>query len=46
MYKINDDLLLESYKKAKHLNLDPAFIYLMEKEIKRRGLDSYIRKTS
>ncbi|WP_088044397.1 sporulation histidine kinase inhibitor Sda [Bacillus sp. EAC] len=46
MYKLDDDLLLESYKKAIGLKLDPAFIYLIEKEIKRRGLDYYIRRTS
>jgi len=46
MYKLDDDLLLESYKKALGLKLDPAFIYLIEKEIKRRGLDYYIRRTS
>lgn len=46
MYKLNDELLLESYKKALGLQLDPAFIYLIEKEIKRRGLEYYIKKTS
>ncbi|QQK76256.1 sporulation histidine kinase inhibitor Sda [Salicibibacter cibarius] len=38
MNYISDELLLEAYDYAKMLNLDPAFIKLLEKEIKRRGL--------
>ncbi len=36
MKKLSDELLIESYVKAKKLKLCPEFIYLMESEIKRR----------
>ncbi|SFD56274.1 developmental checkpoint coupling sporulation initiation to replication initiation [Lentibacillus persicus] len=38
MERLSDELLLESYRKANKLNLNPDFINLIEKEIKRRNL--------
>lgn len=35
---LSNSLLIESYKKAKHLSLDKDFIELLENEIKRRDL--------
>ena len=43
MNKLSDDLLIESYKKAKQLNLSLDFIRLMESEIHRRALAHKIR---
>lgn len=43
MKKLSDELLMESYYKAKELNLNPDFIRLMETEIYRRSLS---RRTS
>lgn len=36
--KLSDELLIESYYKARELNLSPDFIYLIETEIQRRSL--------
>ncbi len=38
MDHIPDPLLIESYQKARELNLSPEFIELMEQEIIRRSL--------
>ncbi|MBD8003646.1 sporulation histidine kinase inhibitor Sda [Bacillus norwichensis] len=38
MKKLSDELLIETYFKAKRLNLNPEFISLMETEIERRSL--------
>lgn len=38
MHKLSDELLIESYFKARELQLSPDFIYLIETEIKRRSL--------
>ena len=40
MYRIPDDFLMDSYKKAIALNLCPQFITLLENEIKRRSIHS------
>lgn len=36
--KLSDELLIESYYKARELKLSPDFIYLIETEIQRRSL--------
>ncbi|WP_082686882.1 sporulation histidine kinase inhibitor Sda [Bacillus sp. FJAT-27445] len=46
MRKLSDDLLIESYYKARELNLSPDFIYLIEKEIQRRSLAHRVRVSS
>lgn len=46
MKKLSDDLLLESYFKARELKLSPDFILLIEREIKRRSLFHKIRVSS
>ncbi|MED1205056.1 sporulation histidine kinase inhibitor Sda [Heyndrickxia acidicola] len=46
MRKLSDDLLIESYYKAKELNLSPDFIRLIEKEIHRRSLSQKIKISS
>ncbi|WP_084361973.1 sporulation histidine kinase inhibitor Sda [Robertmurraya korlensis] len=38
MRKLSDDLLVESYYKARELQLSKDFIYLIETEIHRRSL--------
>ncbi len=38
MNNLSDDLLIESYHKAKKLNLSNDFIHLIESEIRRRSL--------
>ncbi|TXL68042.1 sporulation histidine kinase inhibitor Sda [Cerasibacillus terrae] len=43
MKRLSDELLLESYKKAKELNLDTDFILLIKKEIYRRNLSNKIK---
>ena len=40
MKKLSDELLIESYYKAKRLNLSPEFISLIEMELHRRSLAS------
>jgi developmental checkpoint coupling sporulation initiation to replication initiation len=42
MEKLSDELLIESYRKAKELQLSKDFIYLIEQEIQRRSLESVI----
>lgn len=41
-----DELLIASYFKAKELNLNPDFIYLLETEIRRRSLIHLIKISS
>ncbi|MCM3440216.1 sporulation histidine kinase inhibitor Sda [Metabacillus halosaccharovorans] len=36
--KIRDDHLMDAYMKSIELNLDPHFIFLIEKELSKRGL--------
>ena len=38
MRKLSDELLIETYHKAKELDLSPDFISLIEKEIHRRSI--------
>ncbi|GAY76319.1 sporulation histidine kinase inhibitor Sda [Sporolactobacillus inulinus] len=42
---LSDDLLIESYVKAKEYNLSADFIRLIEEEIKRRSLDKEMKQT-
>ncbi|WEG14916.1 sporulation histidine kinase inhibitor Sda [Pullulanibacillus sp. KACC 23026] len=42
MEHLSDELLLESYYKAKELRLSRDFIQLIEKEISRRALDKHL----
>ncbi|EPR27758.1 hypothetical protein I656_02587 [Geobacillus sp. WSUCF1] len=46
MKHLSDELLIESYFKAKELNLSPEFIELIEKEIQRRSLTHKIKLSS
>lgn len=46
MRKLSDELLIESYYKARELNLSPEFIGLIESEIHRRSLYIKIKRTS
>ncbi|MGM0878252.1 MAG: sporulation histidine kinase inhibitor Sda [Bacillota bacterium] len=43
---ISNELLINTYYKAKALNLDPYFISLLEVEMKKRNLDQYGIKLS
>lgn len=44
MNYLSDDLLLESYYKAHEFKLSPDFIYLIEKEIYKRGLTHKMKR--
>lgn len=46
MRKLSDELLIESYHKARELKLNPEFIRLIETEIHRRSLTNKIRVSS
>ncbi|MCM3588852.1 sporulation histidine kinase inhibitor Sda [Mesobacillus maritimus] len=46
MRKLSDELLIESYFKARELNLNKEFIQLIETEIQRRSLTHKIRVSS
>ncbi|MGG3563783.1 sporulation histidine kinase inhibitor Sda [Neobacillus rhizosphaerae] len=46
MRKLSDELLIESYFKAKELNLSQDFIGLIESEIHRRSLYNKIKLSS
>ncbi|WP_462412289.1 sporulation histidine kinase inhibitor Sda [Neobacillus sp. Marseille-QA0830] len=46
MRKLSDELLIESYYKARELNLSPEFISLIESEIRRRSLIHKIKRSS
>ncbi|WP_246940569.1 sporulation histidine kinase inhibitor Sda [Bacillus pinisoli] len=46
MRKLSDELLIESYYKARELRLSPEFIFLIESEIKRRSLTHQIKISS
>ncbi|MGN1400322.1 MAG: sporulation histidine kinase inhibitor Sda [Bacillus sp. (in: firmicutes)] len=43
MNRLSDDLLIESYHKAKQLNLSKDFIHLIESELHRRSLTSVVK---
>ncbi len=44
--KLSDELLIESYYKARELNLSPEFIHLIETEIHRRALFNKMKISS
>lgn len=44
MDKLSDELLTESYYKAKELNLNPEFILLIKQEIIRRSLEDKLQQ--
>jgi developmental checkpoint coupling sporulation initiation to replication initiation len=44
--KLSDELLIESYYKARELNLSPEFIDLIETEIHRRSLFNKLKISS
>ncbi|MCJ7841802.1 sporulation histidine kinase inhibitor Sda [Lederbergia sp. NSJ-179] len=44
MNKLSDELLIESYFKAKELKLSYDFIQLIEVELHRRSLEKYTKK--
>lgn len=44
--RLSDQLLLESYYKARELNLSPEFIGLIETEIHRRSLSHHVKLSS
>ena len=46
MSKLTDELLIESYFKAKDLNLNSEFMFLLENEIRRRFLNEKIKKSA
>ncbi|GIN85406.1 sporulation inhibitor sda [Heyndrickxia sporothermodurans] len=46
MRKLSDELLIESYYKAKELKLSQDFIRLIETEIHRRSLTNRIKISS
>ncbi|MBI0576425.1 sporulation histidine kinase inhibitor Sda [Neobacillus cucumis] len=46
MRKLSDELLIESYYKARELNLSTDFIRLIETEIHRRSLFNKIKISS
>ncbi|OIK16631.1 sporulation protein [Bacillus sp. MUM 116] len=46
MRKLSDELLIESYFKARELNLSADFIHLIEREIHRRSLFHKIKISS
>ncbi|AZU63407.1 sporulation histidine kinase inhibitor Sda [Neobacillus mesonae] len=46
MRKLSDELLIESYYKAKELDLSEDFINLIEMEIRRRSLYHKIKLSS
>lgn len=46
MRKLSDELLIESYHKARELQLSKEFIQLIETEIHRRSLSNRIKVSS
>jgi developmental checkpoint coupling sporulation initiation to replication initiation len=46
MRKLSDELLIESYYKARELKLSPDFILLIESEIHRRSLFNNMKISS
>ncbi|MFC4618066.1 sporulation histidine kinase inhibitor Sda [Camelliibacillus cellulosilyticus] len=46
MDKLSNELLIESYFKAKELKLSDDFIQLIEQEIRRRSLQTFIEQLS
>lgn len=45
MKKLSDELLIESYYKAKKLKLSSDFIQLIENELHRRSLEKYMNQS-
>ncbi|MDV2581060.1 sporulation histidine kinase inhibitor Sda [Alkalibacillus haloalkaliphilus] len=46
METLSDQLLIDSYYKAKNLNLNHDFIQLIEKELKKRKLIDHLKESS
>ena len=46
MQALSDELLIESYLKARELNLSLEFIHLIEAEIHRRSLSTKMKISS
>lgn len=46
MRRLSDELLIESYFKARELKLSPDFIILIENEIHRRSLSKQLKLSS
>jgi developmental checkpoint coupling sporulation initiation to replication initiation len=46
MEKLSDELLTESYYKAKELKLNPEFILLIKQEIIRRSLEDKLQQST
>ena len=46
VFKLSDELLIESYHKAINLSLSPDFIALIEAEIHRRSLSTKLKVTT
>nr|WP_034670179.1 sporulation histidine kinase inhibitor Sda [Ectobacillus panaciterrae] len=46
MEKLSDELLTESYYKAKELKLNPEFILLIKQEIIRRSLEDKLQQSA
>lgn len=44
MKNLSDELLLESYIKARQLNLSPDFLMLIKKEIDKRRLTNKVKQ--
>lgn len=44
MENLSDELLIESYEKARNLNLSHDFLMLIKKEIDKRSLTNQIRE--
>lgn len=45
-HKLSDDYLIDAYIRAVSLGLDPYFIFLIEKELSKRGLSSIQSQSS
>ncbi|EIT85250.1 Sporulation inhibitor A [Fictibacillus macauensis ZFHKF-1] len=45
MENLSDELLIESYYKAKELQLSTDFIFLIQREIERRALQNRLHYT-
>lgn len=46
MEHLSDQLLIESYFKSIELKLSKDFIHLIESELRRRGLNEFLKETS
>lgn len=45
MENLSDNTLMESFVEAKHLQLDPRFITLLEQELQNRSIPFHDMKT-